>query len=66
MAVKVYFESSVMAEAVAVFDDEETYNACYPALKKLAKKHHWPLITESIVDEVDMNDIFEFIKTKES
>lgn len=66
MAVKVYFETSGAAEAVAVFDDEETYNACYPALKKLAKKHHWPMVTESIVDEVDMNDIFNFIKTKES
>ena len=66
MAVKVYFETSVAAEAVAVFNDEETYNACYPALKKLAKKHGWPLITESIVDEVDMNDIFNFIKTKQS
>lgn len=66
MAVKVYFESSVTAEAVAVFDDEETYNACYPALKKIAKKHGWTRGTESIVDEVDMNDIFNFIKTKES
>ena len=65
MAVKVYFETSGAAEAVAVFDDEETYDACYSALEKLAKKHNWDMVTESIVDEVDMNDIFEFIKTKE-
>lgn len=38
MAVKVYFETSGAAEAVAVFDDEETYNACYPALKKISEK----------------------------
>lgn len=65
MAVRVYFETSGAAVAVAVFDDEETYDACYPALKKLAKKHSWPLATESIVDEVDMNDTFNFIKTKQ-
>jgi hypothetical protein len=66
MAVKVYFETSGAAEAVAVFDDEEAYSVCLPALEILAKKNGWPLITESIVDEVDMNDIFEFIETKES
>lgn len=66
MAVKVYFETSGAAEAVAVFDDEETYEACYPALKKIAKKHHWPLITESIVDEVSLDDVFEFIDQQES
>ena len=64
MVIKVYFESSVGAEVVAVFDDEETYNACYPALKKSAEKHHWDMVTESIVDEVSMDDILNFINTK--
>jgi len=66
MAVKVYFESSVTAEAVAVFDDGSTYKACYKGLEKLAKKNHWPLVTESIVDEVELNDVFEWIDSAEN
>ena len=38
--VKVYFEldNGKYAELVAIFDDEETYDACLPALEKLCKK----------------------------
>ena len=37
--VKVYFElnNGKYAELVAIFDDEETYNVCLPALEKLCK-----------------------------
>jgi hypothetical protein len=66
MAVKVYFESNVAAEAVAVFDDESTYDACYKGLEKLAKKNHWPFITESVVDEVELNDVFKWIDSAEN
>jgi len=66
MAVKVYFETSGAAIPVVVFEDEEAYSVCLPALEILAKKHHWDMVTESIVDEVDMTDIFNFIKSKES
>jgi hypothetical protein len=37
--VKVYFETGGYAKLVAIFDSEETYNACLPALEKLRKKH---------------------------
>jgi DNA-binding phage protein len=47
MNVKVYFESSVCAFLVAVFEDEETYAACTPALEKLARKKGM-IVTESI------------------
>lgn len=51
--VTVYFETTrpKYAEIVAKFDSEETYAACLPALKKLRKKHHFDIITESVDDE---------------
>jgi hypothetical protein len=49
--VKVYFETEVHAELVAIFDDEETYDACLDALEKLRKKHGFDFISESIVDD---------------
>jgi hypothetical protein len=51
--VKVYFEmdNGGYAELVAIFDDEETYSECFPALDKLRKKHGFDLITESIEDQ---------------
>ena len=51
--VKVYFEmdNGGYAELVAIFDDEETYSDCFPALDKLRKKHGFDLITESIEDK---------------
>lgn len=51
--VKVYFEteSPAYAELIAVFDDEETYEACFPALDKLREKHGFDFISESIDEE---------------
>jgi len=57
--VKVYFEtdSPKYAELVAIFDDEETYSACLPALEKLCEKHHFDYITESVDDGERINDL---------
>jgi len=55
--VKVYFETDVHAELVAIFDSEETYDACLPALEKLRKKHGFDFISESIVDDQTINEL---------
>jgi hypothetical protein len=57
--VKVYFEldNGKYAELVAIFDDEETYDACLPALEKLAKKNNFDLVTESIDEEKTINQL---------
>lgn len=50
--VVVYFEmENWYCEKVAVFDTEETYEACLPALEELCKKHGFDFVTESIVDK---------------
>ena len=46
--IKVYFESGYTSEEVAMFNDEETYIACLPSLKKLATKQKWERVTENI------------------
>tara|TARA_R100001163_G_C4942654_1_gene113776 strand:+ start:376 stop:528 length:153 start_codon:yes stop_codon:yes gene_type:complete len=48
MVISVYFERSYASEEVAKFYDEETYMACLPSLKELAKKQKWERITETI------------------
>lgn len=57
--VKVYFEldHGKYAELVAIFDTEETYDACLPALEKLAEKHNFDMVTESVVEEVELNEL---------
>lgn len=55
--VKVYFETGGYAELVAIFDSEETYNACLPALEKLRKKHGFDFISESVVDDKTINEL---------
>lgn len=60
--VKVYFETSSHAELVAIFDDEDTYIACLPALEKLRKKHGFDLVTESIIDSMVMNELDRIVK----
>ena len=57
--VKVYFEmdNGGYAELVAIFDSEDTYNACLPALEKLRKKHGFDFISESIVDDKTINEL---------
>jgi len=47
MTVKVYFESKVHAEIVAIFVDEDTYDVCLPALEKLAKEARM-IVTASV------------------
>jgi len=63
--VKVYFETNVApmkryAELVAVFDCEETYILCLPALEQEAEKHGM-IVTESIEDfSLDsLDDLYE-------
>jgi hypothetical protein len=48
--VKAYFETNSYSELVAVFKDEQTYQACLPALQKLAKKNNFDRVTESVVE----------------
>ena len=54
--IKVYMETSAVAELVAIFDDEETYLACLPGLKFIKYKDNWDLITES-VEEITLNEL---------
>lgn len=59
--IKVYFENmndgvSNYAELVAIFDNEDTYYACLPALEELAQKANME-ITESLQEEVDINEL---------
>lgn len=54
--VKVYFESKVHAELVAIFDSEETYMLCLPTLEKAAKKARM-IVTESVQDEIDIDEL---------
>jgi hypothetical protein len=55
--VKVYFETGIHAELVAIFDSEETYDACFDALEKLRKKHGFDFISESVEDEKQINNL---------
>jgi len=55
--VKVYFETGIHAELVAIFDSEETYDACFDALEKLRKKHGFDFISESVEDEIEINKL---------
>lgn len=57
--VKVYFEldNGKYAELVAIFDTEETYDVCLPALEKLAEKHNFDMVTESVVEEVELSEL---------
>ena len=48
MSIKVYFERGYASEEVAKFHDEETYMACLPSLKELARKQKWERVTENI------------------
>ena len=62
--VNVYFEleNGKYAELVAIFNDEETYDVCLPALEKLAKKHNFDLVTESIIDELTLHEADDIIR----
>lgn len=65
--VKVYFETNVApmkryAELVAMFDCEETYILCLPALEREAEKQGM-IVTESIdgssLDDLYLDDLYE-------
>ncbi len=56
--VKVYFEGSGSAEAVAIFNDENIYDACYESLEEEALKNGWEIVTEG-VDSIELDDIFD-------
>ena len=61
--IKVYFETSKwFATVVAYFDNEETYNACLPALEKLAEESRM-VVTESL-REYELDEIDELTKEK--
>ena len=47
MKVTVYFEARAGAHEVAMFDEEETYMACLPALEVLAERKGY-IVTESV------------------
>jgi hypothetical protein len=44
--VVVYFERSGYADVIAMFEDEEIYDACSPIIDKLAEKDGF-MVTES-------------------
>jgi hypothetical protein len=54
--IKVYFESRSHAELVAIFDREEVYIACLPALEKLAMESRM-IVTESVDEESNLNEL---------
>lgn len=60
MKIVVYFETPNFshAEVVAQFSDEEMYEVCLPALKKLAKRDGW-VITESVREGERVTDAEE-------
>jgi hypothetical protein len=61
--IKVYFETkNWYVTTVAYFDDEETYNACLPALEKLAEESRM-FVTESVI-EFELDDIDNLVKEK--
>ncbi len=55
--VKVYFETEGYAELVAIFASESTYMACFNALESQALEQGFMFVTESIVEEVSLNDL---------
>lgn len=48
--VKVYYDSKNHSELVAIFDNEETFVLCLPALELEADRHGMT-VTESVEDE---------------
>ena len=62
--IKVYFENEggKYAELVAMFDSEHTYDACTQVLYELCRKNNFSIVTESIIDEVTLDDINDTLK----
>jgi hypothetical protein len=58
--IKVYFEiKQKYAELVAIFDSEETYAVCLPSLEKLALENGFDIVTESIDEELSINQLVD-------
>ena len=49
--IKVYFESNTHAELIAIFESEDIYCSCVPALEKLAEERG-VFLTESIEEVI--------------
>lgn len=54
--IKVYFETKHSAELIAVFESEEVYSLCVPALEKEAEKRGM-ILTESVEENIDLSEI---------
>ena len=64
--VKVYFEViGSHSELVAIFNSEETYNACLPALEAMAGARGM-VVTESVCEEGSLEDINRLCKAEAS
>jgi hypothetical protein len=60
--IKVYFEVLYThCELIAVFDDEDTYNACLPALEAIAEERGG-IITEGVYEDITMDDVSRKLK----
>lgn len=64
--VKVYFEHSPTGytTTVAFFNEEDTYHSCLPALEKLAQENNFDLVTESVEESVDLNEVERMLYDK--
>lgn len=51
--IKVYFESKSHAELAAIFENEQVYEVCLPALEKLAATAGM-IVTESVVEKFQL------------
>ncbi len=58
--ITVYFEKPRYAYVVAVFDDEEIYTLCTPALEKKAKELDM-IVTESVTHH-KIEDVIELVE----
>jgi hypothetical protein len=54
--IRVYFETHVHCELVAIFADQETYHACLPSLTIKCEEEGYEFISES-VDDTSINTI---------
>ena len=55
--VKVYFETEGYTELVAIFASESTYMACFNALESQALEQGFMFVTESVVEQVNIEEL---------
>jgi len=55
--IRVYVESSVGAEQVAIFEDDSLYNDCLPIIERYAKDKNWDIVSESVEDWLELDDL---------